>query len=96
MSIQEVDKKVQRGDYDQIRLEKTNETRFQCAHSHRVTAQVLRSFGQWSGGVKKTEHSIQNAYINLIENAEKFIHIDNQYFITNLLSSKKSNTVRMG
>ncbi|KAI8140212.1 hypothetical protein BJV82DRAFT_624297 [Fennellomyces sp. T-0311] len=44
--------------------------------------QVLRSSGEWSLGLDETEHSIQNAYIHSIHDAEHFIYIENQFFIT--------------
>ncbi|KAF9448692.1 phospholipase D/nuclease [Macrolepiota fuliginosa MF-IS2] len=43
--------------------------------------QVVRSVSDWSHGVL-TEHSIQNAYLKLIEDAEHFIYIENQFFIS--------------
>lgn len=43
--------------------------------------QVVRSVSDWSHGVL-TEHSIQNAYVKLIEDAEHFIYIENQFFIS--------------
>ncbi|KAG0234011.1 hypothetical protein BGW42_006992 [Actinomortierella wolfii] len=43
--------------------------------------QVLRSSTLWSQGVDM-ERSIQNAYLSLIENAEHFIYIENQFFVT--------------
>ncbi|KAF5327400.1 hypothetical protein D9619_004077 [Psilocybe cf. subviscida] len=43
--------------------------------------QVVRSVSDWSHGVS-TEHSIQDAYIDLIKNAEKYIYIENQFFIS--------------
>ncbi|RIB19168.1 hypothetical protein C2G38_2182582 [Gigaspora rosea] len=46
------------------------------------TVQVLRSSAAWSLGLKETEHSIQNAYIDVITNAKHFIYIENQFFIT--------------
>ena len=42
---------------------------------------VLRSIGPWSAGVE-TERSIQNAYLETIARAERFIYIENQYFIS--------------
>lgn len=48
-----------------------------------VDAQAIRSLSQWSGGIRETETSILNAYISLISRAEKFIYIENQFFITN-------------
>ena len=46
------------------------------------TIQVLRSLSKWSGGISKVEHSILNAYLNLIENAENYIYIENQFFVS--------------
>ncbi|EKM74848.1 hypothetical protein AGABI1DRAFT_132820 [Agaricus bisporus var. burnettii JB137-S8] len=45
------------------------------------TVQVVRSVSDWSHGVL-TEHSIQNAYLKMIEEAEHFIYIENQFFIS--------------
>ncbi|KAL6298141.1 phospholipase D/nuclease [Sparassis latifolia] len=44
--------------------------------------QVVRSVSDWSNGIL-TERSIQNAYIQLIGEAEHFIYIENQFFISN-------------
>jgi phospholipase D1/2 len=44
--------------------------------------QVVRSASRWSHNVP-TEHSIQNAYIQLIQEAQHFIYIENQFFISN-------------
>lgn len=44
--------------------------------------QVLRSSGEWSLGLKEHEQSIQNAYLQLIEESEHLIYIENQFFIT--------------
>ncbi|ORZ11679.1 hypothetical protein BCR41DRAFT_356746 [Lobosporangium transversale] len=43
--------------------------------------QILRSSTTWSQGVD-LERSIQNAYLSCIENAEHFIYIENQFFVT--------------
>ncbi|CAF1290518.1 unnamed protein product [Didymodactylos carnosus] len=51
----------------------------------KITAQiahVVRSAGTWSAGIKTTEHSIQNAYVQMIEEAKHFIYIENQFFIS--------------
>ena len=45
------------------------------------TAQVLRSLSKWSGN-HATEQSIYKAYLHAIENAEHFIYIENQFFIS--------------
>ncbi|XP_019419033.1 PREDICTED: phospholipase D zeta 1 isoform X1 [Lupinus angustifolius] len=46
--------------------------------------QVIRSVSQWSAGTSQTEESIHNAYCSLIEKAEYFIYIENQFFISGL------------
>ncbi|EAU83580.1 phospholipase D [Coprinopsis cinerea okayama7 len=43
--------------------------------------QVVRSVADWSHGYL-VEHSVQDAYIKLIEEAEHYIYIENQFFIT--------------
>lgn len=43
--------------------------------------QVCRSVGDWSCGWL-TEHSIQDAYIQLIREANHFIYIENQFFVS--------------
>ena len=44
--------------------------------------QVVRSVSDWSHGVL-TEDSVQRAYIQLITEANHFIYIENQFFISN-------------
>ncbi|KAG0174673.1 hypothetical protein DFQ28_005271 [Apophysomyces sp. BC1034] len=44
-------------------------------------AQVLRSSAEWSSGITN-EPSIQNAYIAMINAAQHFVYIENQFFIT--------------
>ncbi|KUI63718.1 Phospholipase D2 [Cytospora mali] len=48
---------------------------------HGLHIQLCRSCCPWSSG-HPTEHSIANAYIEIINNAEHFIYIENQFFIT--------------
>lgn len=50
-------------------------------HNSSCRVQVVRSVADWSHGVL-TEDSIQQAYLKLIEEAEHFIYIENQFFIT--------------
>ncbi|CAI2180328.1 1911_t:CDS:10 [Funneliformis geosporum] len=50
--------------------------------------QILRSSAEWSHGLDKVDHSIQNAYIKIIEAAQHFIYIENQFFITATKESK--------
>lgn len=55
------------------------------AHVHgtqgTVHAQIVRSSSDWSSGIL-TEHSIQNAYIELISKAKHYVYMENQFFIT--------------
>lgn len=44
-------------------------------------AQVCRSLSRWSGN-HQTERSIYNAYLYAIEQADHFIYIENQFFIS--------------
>ncbi|KAI9849920.1 MAG: Phospholipase D1 [Sclerophora amabilis] len=45
--------------------------------------QILRSCCWWSIGTPdKTEHSIMNAYIKMIEQSEHFVYIENQFFVS--------------
>lgn len=47
--------------------------------------QVIRSVGQWSAGTSQSEErSIHEAYCSLIEKAEYFVYIENQFFISGL------------
>ncbi|KAL5538484.1 hypothetical protein UlMin_044638 [Ulmus minor] len=46
--------------------------------------QVIRSVSQWSAGTSQIEESIHSAYCSLIEKAEHFIYIENQFFISGL------------
>lgn len=46
-----------------------------------VHAQIVRSSADWSSGIL-TDHSIQNAYSEVIRNAQHYVYIENQFFIT--------------
>jgi phospholipase D1/2 len=46
-----------------------------------LTCQILRSSCDWSSGIL-VEHSIMNAYCEIIRNAEHYVYIENQFFIT--------------
>ncbi|KAL2067585.1 hypothetical protein VTL71DRAFT_2010 [Oculimacula yallundae] len=46
-----------------------------------MSIQLVRSCTEWSNGVAK-EHSIANAYIDVIRNSQHFVYIENQFFIT--------------
>ncbi|OAA72651.1 phospholipase D1 [Akanthomyces lecanii RCEF 1005] len=44
--------------------------------------QMLRSASTWSLGLEETEHSIQTAYVKMIEDSEHLVYIENQFFIS--------------
>ncbi|KAI9798837.1 MAG: hypothetical protein M1825_004960 [Sarcosagium campestre] len=45
--------------------------------------QILRSASWWSIGTPdKTEHSIMNAYVKMIEQSDHFVYIENQFFVS--------------
>ncbi|CAG8172914.1 unnamed protein product [Penicillium nalgiovense] len=46
-----------------------------------VRAQIVCSSDDWSSGILN-EHSIQNAYCETIRNAQHYVYIENQFFIT--------------
>ncbi|KAI2773967.1 phospholipase D/nuclease [Daldinia loculata] len=46
-----------------------------------VHAQIVRSSADWSSGIL-TDHTIQNAYSDIIRNAQHYVYIENQFFIT--------------
>lgn len=46
--------------------------------------QLVRSSADWSHGLDPKENSIQTAYKELIEKAQHFIYIENQFFSTSL------------
>lgn len=46
-----------------------------------IRAQIVRSSADWSSGIL-TDHSIQNAYCEVIRNAQHYVYIENQFFIT--------------
>ncbi|XP_043803010.1 phospholipase D2 isoform X1 [Apis laboriosa] len=62
---------------------------------HNVNCQVLRSVSSWSAGFldsETLEQSIQEAYLEAISKAERYIYIENQFFIT--LVSMERTTVK--
>ncbi|KAK3402072.1 hypothetical protein B0T20DRAFT_389980 [Sordaria brevicollis] len=44
--------------------------------------QMLRSASTWSIGIDETEHSIQSAYVKMIEESDHFVYMENQFFVT--------------
>ncbi|XP_076379178.1 phospholipase D isoform X2 [Megalopta genalis] len=62
---------------------------------HNTQCQVLRSVSSWSAGFldsETLEQSIQEAYIDAISKAERYIYIENQFFIT--LASMEKTAVK--
>jgi phospholipase D1/2 len=54
--------------------------------------QILRSASSWSIGTpgpERDEHSIMNAYVDMIQKSDHFVYMENQFFIT---SCEISNT----
>ena len=57
--------------------------------------QILRSASTWSLGIDSTEHSIQTAYIKMIEDSDHFVYIENQFFIssTDVYNTRITNRI---
>ena len=57
--------------------------------------QMLRSASTWSLGIEDTEHSIQSAYIKMIEESDHFVYMENQFFVTSTetLNTKMVNRI---
>ena len=49
----------------------------------------MRSCSKWSGGIDAPENSIYRALANAIEQAQHYVYIENQFFITNSGQSAK-------
>ncbi|KAL8832518.1 MAG: hypothetical protein Q9170_004852 [Blastenia crenularia] len=60
-----------------------------------IPCQIFRSCSKWSHGVP-TEHSIQNAYIDVIQRSQYFIYIENQFFITTTSDAQKPVRNKIG
>jgi phospholipase D1/2 len=59
--------------------------------------QILRSAGPWSIGFReRTEHSIMNAYVKMIEESEHFVYIENQFFISSCVTEGATITNFIG
>jgi phospholipase D1/2 len=54
-----------------------------CGSWHECTAQVVRSVGRWSAGTR-SERSAHAAYCDLVQGAERFVFIENQFFVSGL------------
>ena len=55
------------------------------------SVQVLRSASQWNLGLNNTENSILRAYYDLITNAEHYIYIENESFISKSWADEEKN-----
>lgn len=64
-------------------------------NDNKAHIQLTRSACQWSSG-KPTEHSIANAYIDAITNAQHFVYIENQFFITATGDNQKPVENKLG
>jgi phospholipase D1/2 len=53
----------------------------------------VRSAGPWSLGLENAEHSIHAAYLHLIDEANHFIYIENQFFMSNTAGSPVKNQI---
>ncbi|KAL8684633.1 MAG: hypothetical protein Q9218_008208, partial [Villophora microphyllina] len=60
-----------------------------------IPCQIVRSCTKWSHGVP-TEHSIQNAYIDIIKRSQHFVYIENQFFITATSDAQKPVRNKVG
>lgn len=60
-----------------------------------IPCQIMRSCCKWSHGVS-LEHSICNAYIDVIKNSQHFVYIENQFFITATDEKQKPIKNRIG
>ena len=60
-----------------------------------MRCQITRSSSKWSHGIA-TEHSIANAYINVIQNSQHFVYIENQFFITATSDAQKPIRNKIG
>ena len=58
-----------------------------------LTMQALRSASNWSLGKRNTECSIYECYLELIDKAEHFIYIENQFFISSTSGAGVENRI---
>merc|ERR1719277_2430250 len=50
--------------------------------------QIVRSVGRWSAGTR-IESSTHSAYCDLVQGAERFIYIENQFFVSGMDGDEK-------
>jgi len=61
--------------------------------SQNCYCQIVRSLGDWSGGLKKSEISHYQAWISAINSARKYICIEQQYFTSRMGEKHVKNRV---
>lgn len=61
--------------------------------SDTFVCELVRSVSDWSLGISSPESSIHNAYLTLIEKSQRFIYIENQYFLSSTGSKPLCNTI---
>ncbi len=66
-----------------LRMDGVDPLAFWDQDAYNCKAQVCRSLSSWSGN-HTVEHSIYNAYLTAIIEAEHFIYIENQFFISSV------------
>ncbi|VDK78403.1 unnamed protein product [Litomosoides sigmodontis] len=74
--------------YDTIKV-----PRVLATYSSVADVQILRSVSKWSSLVNATEDSIQQAYISLIANAQHYVYIENQFFVSIIDSADVRNEI---
>ncbi|KAF2199747.1 phospholipase D/nuclease [Delitschia confertaspora ATCC 74209] len=60
-----------------------------------ISCQITRSAAKWSHGIA-IEHSIANAYCEIIKNSKHFVYIENQFFITATSDQQKPIKNKIG
>ena len=60
-----------------------------------ISCQIVRSCTKWSHGVP-AQHSIADAYIQIIQNSQHFVYIENQFFITATSNEQKPVKNKIG
>ena len=87
-------KKIAGGNHqDEEKLEtNVNVSFFQKGTKSNV--QVLRSACKWSAGIGKKERSILQGYYYLIDNAQHYIYIENQFFVSRSFSEEERKSCR--
>jgi len=61
--------------------------------SQNCSCQIVRTLGDWSGGLKKPEISHYQAWIKAINSAREYIYIEQQFFIVNIGEGHAKNRV---